>query len=200
MLGRGGEGVHAGVPRLPRGGAGGPGEPLRDAGPRHRARDRRGGRGRVQGARRGHTRWCNGNTFYDGFTTALTPNTRRPGIARGRLRPRLRGRGRRRPDLLGGHGAELPPRRRQRPARRRQRPVRQENDRLADLAGARLGRRRRGRLVRRLLNGAASWLARARGPVGRDRLKLKVSPNVTGSAFLLNLAAVASRTLCCTRR
>jgi prepilin-type N-terminal cleavage/methylation domain-containing protein/prepilin-type processing-associated H-X9-DG protein len=26
----------------------------------------------------GHTRWCNGNTFYDGFTTALTPNTRSP--------------------------------------------------------------------------------------------------------------------------
>ena len=26
----------------------------------------------------GHTRWCNGNTFYDGFTTALTPNTASP--------------------------------------------------------------------------------------------------------------------------
>ncbi len=26
----------------------------------------------------GHTRWCNGNTFYDGFTTALTPNTVSP--------------------------------------------------------------------------------------------------------------------------
>ena len=24
----------------------------------------------------GHTRWCNGNSFYDGFTTALPPNTR----------------------------------------------------------------------------------------------------------------------------
>lgn len=24
----------------------------------------------------GHTRWCNGNTFYDGFTTALPPNTK----------------------------------------------------------------------------------------------------------------------------
>ena len=23
----------------------------------------------------GHTRWCNGNSFYDGFTTALPPNT-----------------------------------------------------------------------------------------------------------------------------
>jgi prepilin-type N-terminal cleavage/methylation domain-containing protein len=23
----------------------------------------------------GHTRWCHGNTFYDGFTTALPPNT-----------------------------------------------------------------------------------------------------------------------------
>ncbi len=26
----------------------------------------------------GHTRWCNGNSFYDGFTTALSPNTRAP--------------------------------------------------------------------------------------------------------------------------
>jgi prepilin-type N-terminal cleavage/methylation domain-containing protein len=26
----------------------------------------------------GHTRWCNGNTFYDGLTTALPPNTRSP--------------------------------------------------------------------------------------------------------------------------
>jgi prepilin-type N-terminal cleavage/methylation domain-containing protein/prepilin-type processing-associated H-X9-DG protein len=26
----------------------------------------------------GHTRWCNGNSFYDGFTTALTPNTQSP--------------------------------------------------------------------------------------------------------------------------
>ena len=26
----------------------------------------------------GHTRWCNGNSFYDGFTTALPPNTRSP--------------------------------------------------------------------------------------------------------------------------
>ncbi|AGA31153.1 DUF1559 domain-containing protein [Singulisphaera acidiphila] len=24
----------------------------------------------------GHTRWCNGNTFYDGFTTSLPPNTK----------------------------------------------------------------------------------------------------------------------------
>ena len=24
----------------------------------------------------GHTRWCNGNSFYDGFTTALPPNTK----------------------------------------------------------------------------------------------------------------------------
>ncbi len=27
----------------------------------------------------GHTRWVNGNSFYDGFTTALPPNTRSPG-------------------------------------------------------------------------------------------------------------------------
>jgi prepilin-type N-terminal cleavage/methylation domain-containing protein/prepilin-type processing-associated H-X9-DG protein len=26
----------------------------------------------------GHTRWCNGNSFYDGFTTALPPNGRAP--------------------------------------------------------------------------------------------------------------------------
>ena len=26
----------------------------------------------------GHTRWCNGNSFYDGFTTALAPNTQSP--------------------------------------------------------------------------------------------------------------------------
>jgi prepilin-type N-terminal cleavage/methylation domain-containing protein/prepilin-type processing-associated H-X9-DG protein len=26
----------------------------------------------------GHTRWCNGNTFYDGLTTALPPNTLSP--------------------------------------------------------------------------------------------------------------------------
>ena len=26
----------------------------------------------------GHSRWCNGNCFYDGFTTALTPNTKSP--------------------------------------------------------------------------------------------------------------------------
>ena len=26
----------------------------------------------------GHTRWSNGNAFYDGFTTALPPNTRSP--------------------------------------------------------------------------------------------------------------------------
>jgi prepilin-type processing-associated H-X9-DG protein len=26
----------------------------------------------------GHTHWCNGNSFYDGFTTALPPNTRAP--------------------------------------------------------------------------------------------------------------------------
>jgi prepilin-type processing-associated H-X9-DG protein len=26
----------------------------------------------------GHTRWCNGNSFYDGFTTALPPNTLSP--------------------------------------------------------------------------------------------------------------------------
>jgi prepilin-type processing-associated H-X9-DG protein len=26
----------------------------------------------------GHSRWCNGNSFYDGFTTALPPNTRSP--------------------------------------------------------------------------------------------------------------------------
>ena len=26
----------------------------------------------------GHTHWCNGNSFYDGFTTALAPNTRSP--------------------------------------------------------------------------------------------------------------------------
>ena len=24
----------------------------------------------------GHTHWCNGNSFYDGFTTALPPNTK----------------------------------------------------------------------------------------------------------------------------
>jgi prepilin-type N-terminal cleavage/methylation domain-containing protein/prepilin-type processing-associated H-X9-DG protein len=26
----------------------------------------------------GHTHWCNGNSFYDGFTTALPPNTQSP--------------------------------------------------------------------------------------------------------------------------
>jgi prepilin-type N-terminal cleavage/methylation domain-containing protein/prepilin-type processing-associated H-X9-DG protein len=26
----------------------------------------------------GHTKWCNGNSFYDGFTTALPPNTQSP--------------------------------------------------------------------------------------------------------------------------
>jgi len=26
----------------------------------------------------GHTHWCNGNSFYDGFTTALPPNTKSP--------------------------------------------------------------------------------------------------------------------------
>ncbi len=26
----------------------------------------------------GHTHWCNGNSFYDGFTTALPPNSRSP--------------------------------------------------------------------------------------------------------------------------
>jgi type II secretory pathway pseudopilin PulG len=26
----------------------------------------------------GHSHWCNGNSFYDGFTTALTPNTKSP--------------------------------------------------------------------------------------------------------------------------
>lgn len=26
----------------------------------------------------GHTHWSNGNSFYDGFTTALAPNTRSP--------------------------------------------------------------------------------------------------------------------------
>jgi prepilin-type processing-associated H-X9-DG protein len=26
----------------------------------------------------GHTRWSNGNSFYDGFTTALPPNSRAP--------------------------------------------------------------------------------------------------------------------------
>ena len=26
----------------------------------------------------GHTHWCNGNSFYDGFTTALPPNTMSP--------------------------------------------------------------------------------------------------------------------------
>src|SRR5208282_4567028 len=26
----------------------------------------------------GHTHWCNGNSFYDGFTTALPPNMRSP--------------------------------------------------------------------------------------------------------------------------
>jgi prepilin-type processing-associated H-X9-DG protein len=26
----------------------------------------------------GHSRWCNGNSFYDGFTTALPPNTHSP--------------------------------------------------------------------------------------------------------------------------
>jgi prepilin-type processing-associated H-X9-DG protein len=26
----------------------------------------------------GHTRWCNGNSFYEGFSTALPPNTRSP--------------------------------------------------------------------------------------------------------------------------
>ena len=26
----------------------------------------------------GHSRWCNGNSFYDGFTTALPPNTTSP--------------------------------------------------------------------------------------------------------------------------
>ena len=26
----------------------------------------------------GHTHWCNGNCFYDGFTTALPPNTQSP--------------------------------------------------------------------------------------------------------------------------
>ena len=26
----------------------------------------------------GHTHWCNGNSFYDGFTTALPPNTLSP--------------------------------------------------------------------------------------------------------------------------
>jgi prepilin-type N-terminal cleavage/methylation domain-containing protein/prepilin-type processing-associated H-X9-DG protein len=26
----------------------------------------------------GHSRWCNGNSFYDGFTTALPPNTKSP--------------------------------------------------------------------------------------------------------------------------
>ena len=31
----------------------------------------------------GHTRWCNGDTFYDGLTTALPPNTRAPAGANG---------------------------------------------------------------------------------------------------------------------
>ncbi len=31
----------------------------------------------------GHTHWCNGNSFYDGFTTALPPNTRSPSGAQG---------------------------------------------------------------------------------------------------------------------
>jgi prepilin-type processing-associated H-X9-DG protein len=26
----------------------------------------------------GHTHWANGNSFYDGFTTALPPNTKSP--------------------------------------------------------------------------------------------------------------------------
>ena len=73
----------------------------------------------------GHTHWCNGNSFYDGFTTALPPNTKSPaGIAGPRQRHELRGRGRRRPDLRRRHLPELPSRRRQCPLRRRQRALR----------------------------------------------------------------------------
>ena len=38
----------------------------------------------------GHTHWCNGNSFYDGFTTALPPNTESPRpVAAVGLRPHL---------------------------------------------------------------------------------------------------------------
>ncbi len=66
----------------------------------------------------GHTHWCNGNSFYDGFTTALPPNTRSLGRGAGpRQRHELRGRGRWRTDLCGRHLPELPSRRCQLPVR-----------------------------------------------------------------------------------
>ena len=83
----------------------------------------------------GHTHWFNGNSFYDGFTTALPPKyvvSRRN--APGRLRRQLQRRGRWRPDLRRGHVAELPSRRRQRPVCGRERSFHQELDQLSNLA------------------------------------------------------------------
>ena len=80
-----------------------PGE--RRRGPDRGLQARHGPRGMPGG---GHTHWCNGNSFYDGFTTALPPNTRSPlRDRRPRQRHELGRRGRRRPDLRRGHLAEL---------------------------------------------------------------------------------------------
>jgi len=77
ILGRRGQDEYPGLPRLPRGCAGGPCDSLGRPRSRRRAHDRRGGSVRVARAPTpGHTHWCNGNTFYDGLTTALAPNTK----------------------------------------------------------------------------------------------------------------------------
>ena len=100
----------------------------------------------------GHTHWCNGNSFYDGFTTALPPNTRSPAGS-----PALDSDMSSEDEDDGGPtyaavtSRSYHPGDRQCPVRRRQRAHRQELDQLSDLARPGNGRRRRGRLGGRVL-------------------------------------------------
>ena len=116
----------------------------------------------------GHTHWCNGNSFYDGFTTALPPNTMSPAgtpAVDSDMSSEDEDDGG--PTYAAVTSRSYHPGMRQRPLRRRQRALHQELDQLADLACPGHGRRRRGHFLRRLLIALArlrpgllaAWLA-----------------------------------------
>ena len=81
-----GQDVYAGLSRLRHRAAARADRRRRLSRRRHRPGERRGGTDLGMQGRHGssgmpgggHTHWCNGNSFYDGFTTALPPNTRSP--------------------------------------------------------------------------------------------------------------------------
>ena len=100
----------------------------------------------------GHIKWSIGSACYDGFTTALPPNTqgarRPPGGWTSTYDTNDENNGG--PTYAAITSRSYHPGGVNCPVRRRQRPVHQDHRRRRHLAGPRHGRRRRGRLGRRL--------------------------------------------------